>query len=270
MKNKKKFLCPLCNSKKIEYSYTFKKIKHYECKDCLLIFQEIFKNKASNIVKTLKKFYSKEYYEKNYKKENAVFKPRKKQYILDKKILLEYFKDHKSKSILDYGCGNGLFLKLFKSKKFGHDLNPNIEKKSKIIYLNSKEIIKKKFDLIIMRGSLEHMHNFKKILKLLFSSTKNGGLFFITATPNSSSLAFNLNRIRFNQNHEQHILHFNHINLSNYFLKNKFLNVGVHFQYFKTPYMNLKRDYKMLKNPKKGLMPPSPGNMMTLVFKKMI
>ena len=37
-------------------------------------------------------------------------------YNLDKKIILKYFKDNKTKKILDYGCGNGEFLNLFKSK----------------------------------------------------------------------------------------------------------------------------------------------------------
>ena len=73
--------------------------------------------------KELKKLYNKEYFNKNYFKNTAEFNLRKIQYKLDKKIILKHFKDQKSKKILDYGCGNGTFLKLFRSKKIGYEFN---------------------------------------------------------------------------------------------------------------------------------------------------
>ena len=94
------------------YLYTHSQIRYYRCNNCLFVFQYPLPNNQK-----LKDLYSKEYFNQNYLKNNNDFKLRKIQYKLDKKIILKYYKDNKNNKILDYGCGNGTFLKLFKSKK---------------------------------------------------------------------------------------------------------------------------------------------------------
>ena len=87
-----------------------------------------------------------------------------------------------------------------------------------------------------------------------------------------------LDKKNFNQNKKEHIYHFDHVNLSLILLRYFLFNISIDFQYYKTPYMNIKKDYreqvKSLKSfyNKKKYQPKhyaSPGNMMTLVYKKM-
>lgn len=255
----------------IFFSYKYKNINYLECKICKLSFQDRITH--SNINEELNKIYSKNYFINTYVKKNLLFKQRLKQYELDKKIICEYFIDNKNKKILDYGCGNGIFLNMFESKKFGYELNSEIKKKKNIKYLTSEQIVLKKFDLIIMRGVIEHIVDFQIILKYLFKSLKKNGYFYITATPNNLALGYFLNKKNFNQNALGHIYHFNHINLSYFFLKNNFLNIHTSFEYAKTPYKNFKKDFSKLINlinNRNKSFPPMVGNMMTLVFKKML
>ena len=183
----------------------------------------------------------------------------------------------KKNIILDYGCGNGTFLKLFKAKKIGFEFNKEAKVDNSIKILSLKKVFNEKYDLIIMRGVIEHIPNFEEIIKKLSKCVNKNGLFYITATPNSNNLTFFLSNKDFNQNHPGHLFHFNNVNLSLLFLKNNFLNIDMRYEYLDTPYANLDKDFKYLKrqlktykNKKiKKFSPPSVGNMMAAVFKKM-
>ena len=128
-----------------------------------------------------------------------------------------------------------------------------------------------------MRGVIEHIPNFDIIVKNLSSCLKKGGLFYITATPNTNNLTFFLSKRNFNQNHPAHLFHFNNVNLSLFFLKLNFLNILMRYEYFETPYANISNDFinlrkqlKYFKNKKnKSISPPGVGNMMSAIFKKM-
>lgn len=268
IKNVIKKKCPLCNSKNTQYSYTSinDKIDYSFCKDCSLYFQTKI-HSLSN--KDISKFYSKEYL-KGYVHGSKGFLLRSKQYSIDKKYIKKFYKDNKSNSILDYGCGNGDFIKLFKSKKFGFETNPNAKVNNLARRINYKEIQKFKYDLIIMRGVIEHLKDFKRIAKNLVKCLKKNGQFVIMATPNTNSYAFLKNKKAFNQNNERHLFHFNSINLTEFFLKLGLFNIDLSYPYYETPYKNLKRDFKetkKLKFIKKS--PPGVGNMMSMVFKKL-
>tara|TARA_B100001121_G_C18621421_1_gene589519 strand:- start:157 stop:969 length:813 start_codon:yes stop_codon:yes gene_type:complete len=267
--------CKICfniDKKNISYFYTHKNIRYYRCNNCFFIFQHPL---PSN--KELKKLYNKEYFNKNYFKNTAEFNLRKIQYKLDKKIILKHFKDQKLKKILDYGCGNGTFLKLFKAKKIGFEFNKEAKVDNSIKILPLKKVFNEKYDLIIMRGVIEHVPNFEEIIKKLSKCVNKNGLFYITATPNSNNLTFFLSNKDFNQNHPGHLFHFNNVNLSLLFLKNNFLNIDMRYEYLDTPYASISRDFINLKNQLKyyknhkykSKSPPSVGNMMTAIFKKM-
>jgi 2-polyprenyl-3-methyl-5-hydroxy-6-metoxy-1,4-benzoquinol methylase len=264
-------ICNKINKKKISYFYKYLNKRYFKCFNCDFIFQYPLPNE-----KELKNIYSKEYFRTNYQSNNRNLKLRINQYKQDKKIILKYFGDNKSKKILDYGCGNGNFLKIFKSKKFGYEYNKDAVVSKQVIRLSEKESFKNKYNLIIMRGVIEHIADFDIVVKKLSKCLSKNGLFYITATPNTQNLTFFLSNKDFNQNHLGHIYHFNHVNLSLLFLQNNFLNIETIFQYSKTPYSNFVNDYKNLKfqikNYKKNVKtfsPPAVGNMMTVVFKKM-
>jgi len=187
---KKKLIksCKICKSKKIKFLYKYENQNYYKCDLCNLIFQNPFPTTSF-----LKRYYDEEYFNKGYskisKQSRKEINIRERQYKLDKKILTKYFKDSPNKSILDYGCGNGNFLAKFKSKKYGYEFND----KAKFNKLVQKIDLKKnkiKFDLIIMRGVIEHIVNFDEIVVQLVKKLKKGGFFYITATPNTNNLSF--------------------------------------------------------------------------------
>lgn len=267
--------CYVCNqivqlTKSFLYEHENK--KYFRCNSCLLVFQNPLPSNAE-----LKNLYNKEYFNQNYSDDNNDYNLRKIQYKLDKKIILNHYKDKKFNKILDYGCGNGNFLKLFKSKKFGFEFNNYADVDKSIKRLNHKQVYDQEYDLIIMRGVIEHIPKFNNLIKKLSKCVKQDGLFFITATPNSNNLTFFLSNKDFNQNHPGHLYHFNNVNLSLLFLKNNFHNIDMRFEYVNTPYANLKNDFNYLKNQLKRYhnkkistySPPSVGNMMTAIFKKM-
>jgi 2-polyprenyl-3-methyl-5-hydroxy-6-metoxy-1,4-benzoquinol methylase len=278
MHKKKKLIksCKICKSKQIKFIYKYSKQNYYKCNLCGLVFQNPFPT-----ISFLKKYYNKEYFNKGYsiisKQSRKELYLREIQYKLDKKILTKYFKDSPNKNILDYGCGNGNFLAKFKSKKYGYDFNNDVKFNKSIQKVDFTKKIK--FDLIIMRGVIEHILNFDEVVVQLIKKLKKGGFFYITATPNTNNLSFFLSNKSFNQNKDLgHIFHFNNVNLSMFFLKNNLFNIETIFQYPETPYAKFKKDYKhskiQLKNylnskDKKSISPPGVGNMMTLLFKKL-
>ena len=267
--------CKICNKDNIKYAYTYgegkNKYRYFECKNCYLTFNEIVEKPHFQLNNYLKSIYTRKYFINNYsdKINSSLYIKRKLQYKLDKKIILKYFKDTSTKSILDYGCGNGEFINLFMSKKYGFEFSKYTDLKKNINYLNSNQIKNYKYDLVIMRGVIEHIPNFNFILKKIFKQMKKNSLFFITATPNNLSLPYFIDKKRFNLNKDEHIYHFNHLNLGYFFLKNNFMNLDIEFQYFDTPYKNIKKNFNQIKLNKTKKLPSHVGNMMTLVFKKM-
>ena len=124
--------------------------------------------------------------------------------------------------------------------------------------------------MIILRGVIEHLKNFKNITKNLVRRLKKNGQFVIMATPNSHSYAFVKNKKAFNQNNERHLFHFNSLNLTDFFLKMGLFNIDLTYPYYDTPYKDLNKDYKKLKKlASEKISPPCVGNMLSMIFKKM-
>ena len=140
-------------SNKINNYYTFKKINHRICKNCNLIFHYPI-NKSS-----YKKIYNKDYYQSNYTENSKLYHQRKLQYNLDKKELIQFYKDDHKKKILDYGCGNGEFILKFKSKKYGFEINENIKKKE--LKTCKKKTDKQNTHFRVKSNSILHKYNLK-------------------------------------------------------------------------------------------------------------
>ena len=265
-----KIKCKICKNNLDDKTYytDFSNISYSKCDNCELIYQSnLYKNNNEKVIEAI---YDTSYYE-HYSLASDDLTNREIQYGLDKNLICNYFDDNEGKKILDYGCGNGNFLNYFKSQKFGYDINKSIVKKDNINYIIKDEINNQKFDLIMMRGVIEHIKNFDEILKDLFKCVNPNGYFFITATPNTSCYSFKLNKKWFNQNTIGHIYHFNHINLPIFFHNHNFYNIETSFMYSNTPYANIQKDFNKNKSLKinEEISPPAVGNMMSLVFKKM-
>ena len=111
--------------------------------------------------------------------------------------LLTFIKDKKKSKILDFGCGDGDFLKI--CKKFGFKnligIDPKYQKKQnidKILFLNSLEQLNKsmKFDCVTLWGVLEHVKDPFSLIKKILSFLNHNG-FIVMETPNANSLLMN-------------------------------------------------------------------------------
>jgi 2-polyprenyl-3-methyl-5-hydroxy-6-metoxy-1,4-benzoquinol methylase len=98
--------------------------------------------------------------------------------------------------ILDVGCGIGLFLSQFSSdrwERYGTDISELAINESRLKgikvkdYNNAYDYPEKYFDVIVFRGSLQHIPEpFSVIIKCIHLLTPGGYLIFL-ATPNSNS-----------------------------------------------------------------------------------
>jgi len=98
-------------------------------------------------------------------------------------------------SVLDVGCGLGTFLNRYFKRWKRHGIEISDFARS---YANSRGIRfhwldrPAQFDLIIMRGSLQHLSRPLEMLHSCFSWLKHGGVLAILATPNAGSLPYRL------------------------------------------------------------------------------
>jgi len=121
-------------------------------------------------------------------------------YIEDEKWITNYIKKGK---VLDVGCSDGSFLNFFDKKqwnKFGIDLTSDaleVARRRGISTFQGKiweTDVGNDYDLLMMRGVVEHFKDPITALKKCVSVLKTGGLLYITATPNGDSFAFNVYR----------------------------------------------------------------------------
>ncbi len=275
--------CPYCNSKK--YFPWGNKIRDFysaECSKCHLVY---IKNPLSAEAQNL---YYKNYATNVHQKRNIKVKQRSimyKQELNYLKSVVENFNN--IKNVLDVGCGGGFFLDLFKKynkKTYGVEVGDDsyliAKKKHKMYYGNfdNNLNLKKKFDLIIMRGVVEHVENPKKYILKAQKILKKDGYIFISATPDLSCISAKIFKERWTQHRpESHILHLSENHIDNLFLNKKFTKVGSKSFYLKTPYENFEKDINEIvleiKRQKKGIKsksisPAFFGNMITLIYKK--
>ena len=130
-----------------------------------------------------------------------------------------FLKDHlKEKSILDYGCANGVFYKYLteicgtsKSNIYGIDVESDMLESCRKIsnnFYSTNEIhkIEKRFDLITMWNVIEHIYDPKPALYSMINLLKDDGEIFIE-TPMFGSLAKKLGE------NWSHYITIEHINL---------------------------------------------------------
>lgn len=109
-----------------------------------------------------------------------------------KDILVHYL--GKEKTVLDYGCGAGEFIKFIEKdfRTFGHEPNDParkaaIEKTSSTKIINSlDELDNNSLDAITLWHVFEHIENQEDILNIFYNKLKSNGLLII-AVPNHAS-----------------------------------------------------------------------------------
>ena len=114
---------------------------------------------------------------------------RRKQYLLDAAFIRRFVNDG---IICDVGCGTGEFLETIKwnGLKFGMEISdtPKRIAEKKGIDFNKNIFTEENFfDVIVFRGTIQHVDNPFLMMKSALQSLKSGGFIFFIATPNSES-----------------------------------------------------------------------------------
>ena len=174
----KEIICLFCKKQNYNNSFVYnleyhnKNYCYYKCAYCKILFIDPLPT-----IDDLDKIYNSNYYGKYYCKE---LKNEKEFNFFYKKIYKYLIKDQ---LILDYGCGDGRFVKSFRDKEYniyGCDLDTEMLKqlkKRKFNVFSNDDIIKinKKFNTIYLRDVFEHSTNPQKLLDQLSYLIKKKG-----------------------------------------------------------------------------------------------
>jgi 2-polyprenyl-3-methyl-5-hydroxy-6-metoxy-1,4-benzoquinol methylase len=121
---------------------------------------------------------------------------RKEMYLLDRDWINKYITAGK---VLDIGCGGGEFLGTFSDQweKCGIDLTDDALEHARIEYGIStykgkiwETDVGYNYDLVMLRGVIEHFRDPITVLKKAVEVLKPGGYLYLTATPAGDSFAF--------------------------------------------------------------------------------
>lgn len=140
----------------------------------------------------LEKLYATEYFENRGAKNDPL---REKSYSLEVRKVLEYVERG---SVLDIGCAMGEFLDQLSDTdwvKYGVEISEEArviceQKKISILSAEEIDIDFEKFDLIILRGVIQHLDEPFRVLKKCYNALRPGGVLCLLATPNSNSIVY--------------------------------------------------------------------------------
>jgi 2-polyprenyl-3-methyl-5-hydroxy-6-metoxy-1,4-benzoquinol methylase len=218
----------------------------------------------------IKKLYSDTYFKKRYLNDNTRIKSfQKEKYFIKKYTSI-------NKKVCDVGCSTGEFLKSieWKGPKYGVEINKKAIREAKKNGINFNKDIRNTsnfFDVVIFRGTIQHLDDPFNYLAHTYSCLKKGGLVFFLATPNINSLHYKLFQDLPALDQKR-----------NFYLPSKSSLINLmeiyNFKFIESEYPYLNSGYdkplvnflcfilKIFGLYKKDI--PFPGNMMNLVFKK--
>ena len=179
-------------------------------------------------------------------------------------------------TVCDVGCSTGEFLNSigWLGEKYGMEISEfaiEIAKKNNIDFSKNIETEKSFFDLVIFRGTIQHVPTPFEYISKAYESLKPGGMIVFIATPNSNSLVYKLTNTL-------PVLYpeLNFYIPSDITLINACQNFGFEFlelrkPYLKSPYSNFLLDhikFLIMVIFKKKPNFPFWGNMMDLILRK--
>lgn len=162
------------------------------------------------------------------------------------------------RKILDVGCGGGFFLASLNSlwEKYGVEINPAAVRygrdTSRIDILKGDlrkiNFPNETFDVIKMRGTIEHLFDPMSELREIYRILRKGGLIAIN-TPNIGSICGRIYREKFRMVcPTHHIYYFSTKTLSLMLEKVGFKVRKVSYHYFDTPYASWRDSLKILRD----------------------
>ena len=192
--------------------------------------------------------------------------------------------------VLDVGCGEGRFLATLSDRfeKYGLELDPESVAFAKAHFPFGSHIAQQalgqdgfaagSFDLVMMRGVIEHLREPRHAVQRVSELLRPGGSFFITATPNVDSFCAELYREKWNQfQPAEHLYYFSVKTLGRLCADYRLEVVAKEYPYLETPYADLLndqlavlRDAQRIREGKRAEVGKSPafwGNMMTVLFR---
>lgn len=184
--------CPYCDHGDVDNIFSSWLGEVKRCKECRGVFNRLAVNTDS--------FYDEKYYETHYNKIVDEQLIKSKKYV----ELLRKFKHNGS--ILDYGCGTGVFLQIASASGFTRNVGVDVSKhalrfaKSRLtsqdkLLLSKDVILKEDFDVISFVDSIAHIPDVRTIMgRVLMHNLKNNGIVFIR-TPNFSAMYFHYVRV---------------------------------------------------------------------------
>jgi 2-polyprenyl-3-methyl-5-hydroxy-6-metoxy-1,4-benzoquinol methylase len=239
--------CRFCDSRKVDLWTSVPK-NYYKCFDCNFI--SVYPLPTYTEIND----HYRDYHDKNHQAIKEKNDLRKLSYCQEIDWILKYIDLNNSSDtnlfkVFDYGCSGGYFLDEIKKNinmesllLNGYDRsNPAIkilkEKGYYIDFFNIKN--QYKYDLIIIRGVIEHIVDFKKLFMVLSNMLSINGYLFITATPNANSPCATLYRHNWVQHHyPSHIQHFSSTHFDYLSAKNGLIRIASTDLYNESPYMN--------------------------------
>ena len=282
-KNKKREIkkCIVCGSVEFSLWSESKHYNSYKCNSCSLIF---ISPQLCN--EGLNDYYT-NYIGRRRTSNQLKQKLRVDQYKLDSIPVKDFLSDGK---ILDVGCNGGFFLDELGDvyERFGTEIDSEAVNYAKNTYpefasnihlgsLESAVFDSETFDLVCMRGVIEHVMDPEATIAEVSRILVSNGLLFICATPNGASLAADLYRENWTLFHPvQHLWHFSSENLSEICKRHNFKLVWEEYPYLGTPYENVLEDIKKVAHKISDLekdiksddiSPPFYESMLTLMFR---
>ena len=155
-------------------------------------------------------------------------------------------------SLLDFGCGEGHFLKEMSKRGFSsYGVDPSQKKSKKISQsIFDKELSNVGFKTITAWHSIEHVHNLDKTIKRLYDLLSENGLLIVGLPNHNSYDAKHYHHLWAGYDVPRHLWHFNKKALIQVFEKNKFVFHSAHPLIIDAYYVSfLSEKYKETKFP---------------------
>lgn len=169
---------------------------------------------------------------------------RLKQFALDKEFIQQFVKDG---TVCDVGCSTGEFLRYIDwvGPKYGMEVNLNaIEIASNFISFE-KNIFNTEdfFDLIIFRGTIQHVDEPFRMIKSSFNALKKGGYLIFLSTPNADSILYKAKRDLAMLDWKLNFYIPGEKEMRNALENYGYIVDAIEFPYLKTPYSSLIKDH---------------------------
>ena len=242
--------CIVCGSSKFGLWARVDPFQAVKCSRCSFIWMRPYPTEAG-----LRRYYS-DYIGRRRLSNKPKMRQRAGQYGIDVRILEEHIDRGR---MLDVGCSGGFFLSAFNSEfeKHGLEIDPSAVRYARAHFpwggnvrlgdLLSSPYDHGSFDVILMRGTIEHVPDPVAVLKRMSDLLSPGGYFYVCATPNGASLAAEVFREKWLLFHPiQHIWSFSPATLGSLVGRCGLKLVAKEFPYLGTPYENAHQDLKAM------------------------